>query len=101
MVYKVSSRTARTIQKNPVLKNKTKQNKTKPNQTKQTQKEQRNQLLKFHTNSTLNMYLFHMRHMKYINISEKYYFSRGSEGISENLSMFPMNINWPRHESLF
>jgi hypothetical protein len=29
LVYKVSSRTARAIQRNPVLKNKTKQNKTK------------------------------------------------------------------------
>jgi hypothetical protein len=33
MVYKVSSRTARTIQRNPV--SKTKQNKTKQNKTKQ------------------------------------------------------------------
>jgi hypothetical protein len=31
----VSSRTARAIQRNPVLKNKTKQNKTKQNKTKQ------------------------------------------------------------------
>jgi hypothetical protein len=29
-VYRLSSRTARAIQRNPVLKNKTKQNKTKP-----------------------------------------------------------------------
>jgi hypothetical protein len=36
LVYKVSSRTARAIQRNPVLKqNKTKQNKTKQNKTKQ------------------------------------------------------------------
>jgi hypothetical protein len=37
MVYKVSSRTARAIQRNPVSKkqNKTKQNKTKQNKTKQ------------------------------------------------------------------
>jgi hypothetical protein len=32
----VSSRTARAIQRNPVLKNKTKQNKTKQNKTKHT-----------------------------------------------------------------
>jgi hypothetical protein len=31
LVYRVSSRTARAIQRNPVLKNKTKQNKTKQN----------------------------------------------------------------------
>jgi hypothetical protein len=37
LVYKVSSRTARTTQRNPVSKqNKTKQNKTKQNKTKQT-----------------------------------------------------------------
>jgi hypothetical protein len=35
LVSKVSSRTARAIQRNPVLKNKTKQNKTKQNKTKQ------------------------------------------------------------------
>jgi hypothetical protein len=35
LVYKVSSRTARAIQRNPVSKNKTKQNKTKQNKTKQ------------------------------------------------------------------
>jgi hypothetical protein len=36
LVYKMSSRTARTIQRNPVLKNhKTKQNRTKQNKTKQ------------------------------------------------------------------
>jgi hypothetical protein len=35
LVYKVSSRTARAIQRNPVLKNRTKQNKTKQNKTKQ------------------------------------------------------------------
>jgi hypothetical protein len=35
LVYKVSSRTGRAIQRNPVLKNKTKQNKTKQNKTKQ------------------------------------------------------------------
>jgi hypothetical protein len=34
LVYRVSSRTARAIQRNPVLKNKTKQNKTKQNKTK-------------------------------------------------------------------
>jgi hypothetical protein len=34
LVYRVSSRTARATQKNPVLKNKTKQNKTKQNKTK-------------------------------------------------------------------
>jgi hypothetical protein len=39
LVYKVSSRTARTIQRNPVSKNKTKQNKTKQNKTKQNKKE--------------------------------------------------------------
>jgi hypothetical protein len=38
LVYKVSSRTARAILRNPVLKNKTKQNKTKQNKTKQKQK---------------------------------------------------------------
>jgi hypothetical protein len=35
LVYKVSSRTARAILRNPVWKNKTKQNKTKQNKTKQ------------------------------------------------------------------
>jgi hypothetical protein len=35
LVYKVGFRTARAIQKNPVLKNKTKQNKTKQNKTKE------------------------------------------------------------------
>jgi hypothetical protein len=35
LVYRVSSRTARAIQRNPVSKNKTKQNKTKQNKTKQ------------------------------------------------------------------
>jgi hypothetical protein len=39
VVYKVSSRTARATQKNPVLKNKTKQNKTKQNKTKQNKTE--------------------------------------------------------------
>jgi hypothetical protein len=39
LVYKVSFRTARVIQRNPVSKNKTKQNKTKQNKTKQKQKE--------------------------------------------------------------
>jgi hypothetical protein len=34
LVYKVSSRTARATQRNPVSKNKTKQNKTKQNKTK-------------------------------------------------------------------
>jgi hypothetical protein len=34
LVYKVISRTARAIQRNPVWKNKTKQNKTKQNKTK-------------------------------------------------------------------
>jgi hypothetical protein len=34
LVYRVSSRTARAIQRNPVFKNKTKQNKTKQNKTK-------------------------------------------------------------------
>jgi hypothetical protein len=33
LVYRVSSRTARATQRNPVLKNKTKQNKTKQNKT--------------------------------------------------------------------
>jgi hypothetical protein len=36
LVYRVSSRTARATQRNPVSKNKTKQNKTKQNKTKQT-----------------------------------------------------------------
>jgi hypothetical protein len=40
LVYKVSSRTARAIQRNPVLKNKTKQNKTKQNKTKQNKTKQ-------------------------------------------------------------
>jgi hypothetical protein len=35
LVYRVSSRTVREIQRNPVSKNKTKQNKTKQNKTKQ------------------------------------------------------------------
>jgi hypothetical protein len=35
LVYRVSSRTARATQRNPVSKNKTKQNKTKQNKTKQ------------------------------------------------------------------
>jgi hypothetical protein len=35
LVYRVSSRTVRATQRNPVLKNKTKQNKTKQNKTKQ------------------------------------------------------------------
>jgi hypothetical protein len=45
LVYRVSSRTARAIQRNPVSKqNKTKQNKTKQNKTKQTkQKNPKNQ----------------------------------------------------------
>jgi hypothetical protein len=38
LVYKVSSRTARAIQRNSVSKNKTKQNKTKQNKTKQNKK---------------------------------------------------------------
>jgi hypothetical protein len=38
LVYRVSSRTARTTQRNPVSKNKTKQNKTKQNKTKQNKK---------------------------------------------------------------
>jgi hypothetical protein len=33
LVYRVSSRTARATQRNPVLKNQTKPNQTKPNQT--------------------------------------------------------------------
>jgi hypothetical protein len=37
LVYKVNSRTARAIQKNPVSKNQTKPNQTKPNQTKPNQ----------------------------------------------------------------
>jgi hypothetical protein len=42
LVYKVSSRTARAIQRNPVSKkqNKTKQNKTKQNKTKQSKAKQ-------------------------------------------------------------
>jgi hypothetical protein len=39
LVYRVSSRTARATQRNPVSKNKTKQNKTKQNKTKQNKKE--------------------------------------------------------------
>jgi hypothetical protein len=35
LVYRMSSRTARTTQRNPVSKNKTKQNKTKQNKTKE------------------------------------------------------------------
>jgi hypothetical protein len=35
VVYRVSSRTARATQRNPVSENKTKQNKTKQNKTKQ------------------------------------------------------------------
>jgi hypothetical protein len=38
-VYRVTSRTARTSQRNPVLKNQTKPNQTKPNKTKQTNKQ--------------------------------------------------------------
>jgi hypothetical protein len=38
LVYRVSSRTARDTQRNPVSKNKTKQNKTKQNKTKQKSK---------------------------------------------------------------
>jgi hypothetical protein len=42
LVYKVSSRTARATQRNPVSKqNKTKQNKTKQNKTKQKNKKER------------------------------------------------------------
>jgi hypothetical protein len=40
LVYRVSSRTARTKQRNPVSKNKTKQNKTKQNKTKQNKTKQ-------------------------------------------------------------
>jgi hypothetical protein len=42
LVYRVSSRTARAIQRNPVSKNKTKQNKTKQNKTKQNKKPSNN-----------------------------------------------------------
>jgi hypothetical protein len=43
LVYRVSSRTARAMQRNPVSKqNKTKQNKTKQNKTKQTTKTPKN-----------------------------------------------------------
>jgi hypothetical protein len=44
LVYEVSSRTARAIQRNPVStkQNKTKQNKTKQNKTKQTNKTKQN-----------------------------------------------------------
>jgi hypothetical protein len=38
LVYRVSSRTARATQRNPVSENKTKQNKTKQNKTKQKKK---------------------------------------------------------------
>jgi hypothetical protein len=41
LVYKMSSRKARTIQRNPVSKNKTKQNKTKQNKTKQNKAKQK------------------------------------------------------------
>jgi hypothetical protein len=41
LVYRVSSKTARTIQRNPVSKNKTKQNKTKQNKTKQNETKQK------------------------------------------------------------
>jgi hypothetical protein len=41
LVYRVSSWTARAIQRNPVLKNKTKQNKTKQNKTKQNKRRRR------------------------------------------------------------
>jgi hypothetical protein len=40
LVYRVSSRTARATQRNPVSKNKTKQNKTKQNKTKQNKTKQ-------------------------------------------------------------
>jgi hypothetical protein len=43
LVYKVSSKTARAIQRNPVLENKTKQNKTKQNKTKQNKTQNRKQ----------------------------------------------------------
>jgi hypothetical protein len=39
MIHKVSSRTARATQRNPVLKNKTKQNKTKQNKKEKRKKE--------------------------------------------------------------
>jgi hypothetical protein len=39
LVYKVSSRTARAIQRNPVSKNKTKQNKTKQKKERKKEKE--------------------------------------------------------------
>jgi hypothetical protein len=41
LVYRVSSRTARAIQRNPVSKNKTKQNKTKQQQQQQQQQKKR------------------------------------------------------------
>jgi hypothetical protein len=49
LVYRVSSRTARAIQRNPVSKqNKTKQNKTKQNKTKQSKaKQSKANLIKF------------------------------------------------------
>jgi hypothetical protein len=40
LVYRVSSRTARATQRNPVSENKTKQNKTKQNKTKQNKTKQ-------------------------------------------------------------
>jgi hypothetical protein len=40
LVYKVSSRTARAIKRNPVSKNKTKQNRTEQNRTEQNRTEQ-------------------------------------------------------------
>jgi hypothetical protein len=40
LVYRVSSKTARAIQRNPVSKTKTKQNKTKQNKTKQNKTKQ-------------------------------------------------------------
>jgi hypothetical protein len=43
LVYRVSFRTARNIQRNPVSGNKTKQNKTKQNKTKQKNKKQNKQ----------------------------------------------------------
>jgi hypothetical protein len=53
LVYKASSRTAKTIHRNPVLKqNKTKQNKTKQNKTKQNQ--QKNLKPKTRQNKTPN-----------------------------------------------
>jgi hypothetical protein len=41
LVYRVSSRTARATQRNPVSKNKTKQNKTKQNKTKNKRRRRR------------------------------------------------------------